>query len=58
MNTWEAIEYLQKGNKIRRKVWNEGDYIQLNRVGEIVDKKYNFCPIQLSRLYNDWKIVK
>lgn len=58
MNTWEAIKYLQTGNKIRRKVWNEGDYIKLNRIGIIVNKKYYPCPIQLSRLYSDWQVVR
>ncbi|WP_161627574.1 Thoeris anti-defense Tad2 family protein [Metaclostridioides mangenotii] len=58
MNTWEAIKYLQKGNKIRRKVWDKGDYIMLGRTGTIVNKNYNTCPIQLSKLYSDWEVVK
>lgn len=57
MNTSKAIKALEKGEKIRRNVWKSGDYITLNNVGVIVDKNNHLCPIQFSKLYEDWDII-
>lgn len=58
ISTPDAFIMLEKGKKIRRKVWKRGDYIKLNKVGRIVDKNNRVCPITLSMLYNDWEIVE
>ena len=58
LSTSDAFIVLEKGNKVRRKVWKQGDYIRLNKVGKIVDKDNRVCPITLSMLYNDWEIVE
>lgn len=58
ISTPDAFIMLEKGKKIRRKVWKQGDYIKLNKVGRIVDKNNRVCPITLSMLYNDWEIVE
>lgn len=58
ISTPDAFIMLEKGKKIRRKVWKQGDYIKLNKVERIVDKNNRVCPITLSMLYNDWEIVE
>lgn len=58
ISTPDAFIMLEKGKKIRRKVWEQEDYIKLNKVGRIVDKNNRVCPITLSMLYNDWEIVE
>ena len=58
ISTPDAFIMLEKGKKVRRKVWKQGDYIKLNKVGRIVDKNNRVCPITLSMLYNDWEIVE
>lgn len=56
--TDSALLFLMMGKKIRRKAWNKGDYIQLNKQGYIVNKNGGICPIQFSRLYVDWEVVE
>lgn len=58
LSTSDAFIMLEKGKKVRRKVWKQGDYIKLNKVGRIFDKNNRVCPITLSMLYNDWEIVE
>lgn len=58
MSTVEAFIMLEKGCKVRRKVWKQGDYIKLNKVGRIFDKNNRFCPITLGAFFNDWELVE
>lgn len=57
METWMALKLLQDGKKIRRQSWRKGDYIKLNKIGRIFDKNDKPCPIELSKLWDDWIVV-
>lgn len=58
MSTSMAMKALEEGKKIRRKVWDAGDYIVLNKFGVIVDKLGHRCPILFMKIYYDWEVVK
>lgn len=57
MKTWEVMKLLEEGYKLRRKCWKYGDYIKLNKIGRIFNKRNNPCPIQFSMLWEDWEVV-
>ena len=56
MESWKALKFLSEGEYIRRKCWEEHDYIKLNTKGIIVDKYGYICPIQFTVLHEDWEI--
>ena len=43
----EAIDALLKGKSIRRKTWEEGQYVRLNDRGDIVNQNGDCCCLQL-----------
>lgn len=57
MNAVDAMILLNKGNKVRRTTWRDGDYIRININGYIVDKNGMICPIEIRKLNDKWEIV-
>lgn len=43
----EAVDALLKGKSIRRKTWEEGEYVRLNDRGDIVNQNGDCCCLQL-----------
>jgi len=55
----EAIRWLRQGKKVRRKDWNEGDYVFLNRDVIINNHKklVRFCNV-VGLSAKDWEVFK
>lgn len=58
-----AVEALKVGKKVRRKIWAEQDYLELNEEGQlmyfsgkVVEEANNF--ITLSILAEDWEFIE
>jgi hypothetical protein len=58
MNTVDAMILLNKGNKVRRITWRNGDYIRIDINGCIVDKNGTICPIEIRKLNDKWEVVE
>jgi hypothetical protein len=55
MKFWEAVREMQDGKKIRRKIWDGGDYICMEN-GELIDEQGK--QYLISYVYDDdeWEI--
>ena len=47
LTAYEAIDALLAGKMIRRKTWEEGQYVRLNDRGDIVNQNGDCCCLQL-----------
>jgi len=57
MNKLEAIKAMLEGKKVRRKVWFEGEYIYLDKYGNIVNNEGNIEEIS-GYDFDGWEIYK
>ena len=55
MKFWEAVREMQDGKKIRRKTWDDGDYIYMN-YGELIDERDKQYSINYVFNDDEWEI--
>ena len=57
MNKIEALKAMLEGKKVRRKVWYEGEYIYLDKYGNLVNDEGNIEEIS-GYDFDGWEIYK